>query len=545
MKDFKGKQLARLGAVILILFLIAGFINAAAIFYGSMYRFRIRQKEAVKYALDDLEGGINVYNDNYLWFLNFFRDHYEDMDLYSMSLWDSMQVATAVAARYGEEIALQIPEDKLKNLTYDEQLDVARFVYCADNGGYNMDLMMYGMEVGSIIRLIIPQEDDTAFVIFETDPEYIKQEVKDPWNDKPTYGLGKIIPFDMNKYKNAKDAFATGEKQLDPEEIYSISDRKMVSNYYIPVNLNGNVVALIQLSVDWSENLRVIWQNAWQVELINLVVLGVVGAIIMYLVKMLTDRVVNLSGERERKNTELSIARNIQQQNLPNVFPAFPDRRDFDIFASMDAFNEVGGDFYDYFLIDDDHLALVIADVSDKGVPAALFMMMAKARINTIARAEKNLSPSLILEKVNNSLCENNESVMFVTVWLGIITLSTGDLVTANGGHLDPVISKEGKFSICVEEHDLVLGAVADQKYDENRWKLGRGDVIFVCTDGVIEAMDDNDKEFGNDRLLDVLNQNRDRSLSDMLEAVRTAVEEYSGKVGRFDDITMLALKLN
>ena len=544
MKDYKGRQLARLGAVILMLFLIAGIINAGSIFYGSMYRFRQRQKEAVIHIMDDLDRGIFLFKHNYFWFMNFFHENYRDFKIDTKPFEDMLNDATAIANKHDYEIALAIPAEVLDSLPYDEQLTIAEQVYCSNNNSYNLDLTEYGMEVGSLVRLLIPEENNQAFVVYETDPVFARKKDRDVWVDKPVFGLGKIIQFDLNEHPNALKAYTTGEKQLEPEEMYSFADRKMVSNYYIPVKDDGKVVALIQMSIDWSENLRVIWQNAWQVELINMLVLVVVAAIIMYLVKMLTERVMTLSGEQERKNTELSIARNIQKQNLPNTFPAFPDRKDFDIYASMDAFHEVGGDFYDYFLIDDDHIALVIADVSDKGVPAALFMMMAKAKINSLTKSAKTLSPSLILSEVNESLCENNDSVMFVTVWLGILTLSTGELVTANGGHLDPIISKEGKFSIYEEDHGLLLGAVKNQQYEDNRWKLEKGDVVFVCTDGAIEAMDENDQEFGYERLLDVLNRNQEKDLSDMLKAAKTAVDEYSGEAGRFDDITMLALRL-
>ena len=407
-----------------------------------------------------------------------------------------------------------------------------------------MDLMRFGMEVGAVVRMIIPEENGQAFVVFETDPEYAKKAKEGETEYEPAYGLGKRISFDINDSPNAKKAYDTGQEQLEPEDIFSLADRKMVSNYYVPVKNGDEVLALIQVSVEWSENLKAIWRNVWQIEFINLIVLGIVGAIILHLVKMLTERLTALSREQERENTELSIAQSIQQQNLPNVFPAFPDRKEFEILAVMEAFYEVGGDFYDYFMIDDDHLALVIADVSDKGVPAALFMMMAKTRINSIAMSEKIYDPASILEKANNVLCENNDASMFVTTWLGILTVSTGELVTANGGHLDPFICSEGQFLLCEENHGLVLGAMEDMEYESNRWKLRSGDTVFVCTDGVIEAMDDNDIEFGYDRLLNALNKHKEKSLSGILTAVKKEVEEYTGGKGRSDDITMLAIRL-
>ena len=400
------------------------------------------------------------------------------------------------------------------------------------------------MEVGSTSRFLIPEENNKAFVVFETDPDRIQVTGAEVWEEYPKFGLGQRIDFNLDEHPIAKRSFETGEIIRDPEEYYSIRERKRLSSYYIPVTNGDKVMGIIQLSVDWSQNLRVIWQNAWQVEFVNVIVLAVVTVLILLLVKKLTDKVGALSGEQEKKNTELSIARKIQMQNLPNVFPAFPGRNDFDIYASNDPFLEVGGDFYDYFMIDDDHLAIVMADVSEKGVPAALFMMMAKTRIDAVAHSGEAVTPAKILEMTNDLLCENNDSVMFVTVWLGILTLSTGELVTANGGHLDPFICRNGEYKLCVEKHGLMLGAMEGQEYEDNVWKLSKGDTVFVCTDGLMEANDSGEEEFGNERLLDVLNRNKDAELSDMLLAVKNSVYEYSGETGVFDDITMLAIRL-
>ena len=176
-----------------------------------------------------------------------------------------------------------------------------------------------------------------------------------------------------------------------------------------------------------------------------------------------TGEMVQLTAERERIGTELSLATSIQTGMLPNLFPAFPDRTEFDIYASMDPAKEVGGDFYDFFLIDDDHLALVIADVSGKGVPASLFMMSTKILIND--HALMGGTPAEILRRVNGLVCANNEADMFVTVWLGILELSTGKLTAANAGHEYPMLKTDGKFEILKDKHGMPIGAFEMSKY--------------------------------------------------------------------------------
>lgn len=199
-----------------------------------------------------------------------------------------------------------------------------------------------------------------------------------------------------------------------------------------------------------------------------------------------------VTAEKERIGAELKVATQIQASMLPCIFPPFPDRSEFDIYASMEPAKEVGGDFYDFFFVDDDHLALVIADVSGKGIPAALFMVIAKTLIKN--QAQTGSSPKEVLEIVNNQLCENNEAGMFVTVWLGVYEISTGTLRAANAGHEYPVLkSGSEKFELYRDKHGFVLVGMEDLKYREYEISLKKGDMLFVYTDGVAEATDEND----------------------------------------------------
>ena len=209
----------------------------------------------------------------------------------------------------------------------------------------------------------------------------------------------------------------------------------------------------------------------------------------------------------------------------------------------MDPAKEVGGDFYDFFLIDDDHLGLVMADVSGKGVPAALFMMASKILINNFTLSE-NATPSYVLERVNHSICQNNKADLFVTVWLGILELSTGKLRAANAGHEYPAIQRAGgEYEIYKDKHSFVVGGMDGIRYKEYDLQLSPGDSIFLYTDGVTEATDANSSLFGIDRMLSALNKEPDEKPNIILKNVRSGIDHFVGNAPQFDDITMLCIR--
>ncbi len=250
-----------------------------------------------------------------------------------------------------------------------------------------------------------------------------------------------------------------------------------------------------------------------------------------------------VTAEKERIGAELNVATQIQASMLPCIFPAFPGRKEFDIYATMTPAKEVGGDFYDFFLVDDDHLALVMADVSGKGVPAALFMVIAKTLIKNAAQT--GLSPKAVLEKVNNQLCENNEAEMFVTVWFGVYEISTGKLIAANAGHEYPAVKRAGgKFELLKDKHGFVLAGFEGARYREYVLDLKAGDTIFVYTDGVTEATDTDNVLYGTDRMLSALNGTEDAIPEKLLQKVKADIDAFKGDAPQFDDITMLALKV-
>ena len=246
----------------------------------------------------------------------------------------------------------------------------------------------------------------------------------------------------------------------------------------------------------------------------------------------------SVTAEKERISTELNLASKIQLESLPKGYPAFPERKDFDLFASMSPAKEVGGDLYDYMLVDDDHLMLVVGDVSGKGVPAALFMMTAKTLLDS--GTKHGLSPKEIFEATNDQLCKGNESDLFVTCWLGILTFSTGELRFVNAGHPYPVLYHEGAFSYIKTKPNFVLGGMEGLPYTEHSMNLVKGDRLFVYTDGVTEATDAHNELFGEDRLLSAMQKTGSMNAPDTLISVRKDIDSFVGEAEQFDDITLL-----
>ena len=244
-----------------------------------------------------------------------------------------------------------------------------------------------------------------------------------------------------------------------------------------------------------------------------------------------------------RIDDELRFAKEIQYSALPTDFDPFPENDTIELFACMDTAKEVGGDFYDFFPVDCDHLALVIADVSGKGIPAALFMMKCKTLIKSLT--ESGLSPAEVLTLANKELSEGNDGKMFVTVWLGVLDKKTGKMVCSNAGHEYPVIKrKNGEFALFKEKHGFVLAGMDDTIYKQYEISLAPDDCLFLYTDGVVEATDLTGSLYGTGRMLSALNSNNDEDLSELLKRLKSSVNAFVGDVPQFDDITMLSIRL-
>ena len=282
-----------------------------------------------------------------------------------------------------------------------------------------------------------------------------------------------------------------------------------------------------------------------------------VGAVILYLISLvlyLIDLLVKylrtvkekrrLELEKERIKAELSLATRIQANSLIKEFPAFPDRNEFDVRASMVPAKEVGGDLYDFFMPDNDHLVLAIGDVSGKGVPAALFMMVTLTLLRHIAKNE--LSPAKALQAVNNAICDRNPEEMFVTVWLGVLEISTGKLTCVNAGHEYPAIKQpNGNFELLKDKHGFVVGGMEGARYREYELQLEPGSKLFVYTDGVAEANNEEEQLFGTERMIDALRHSQYAEPDEILTSMDSEVKRFVGAAEQFDDMTMLCLKYN
>ncbi len=250
-----------------------------------------------------------------------------------------------------------------------------------------------------------------------------------------------------------------------------------------------------------------------------------------------------ITAEKERIGAELDVARKIQGSMLPCIFPAFPDRAEFEIYATMLPAKEVGGDFYDFFFVDEDHLVIVIADVSGKGVSAALFMVIAKTLLKNSAQLGKR--PKDVFETVNNQLSENNEADMFVTAFMGILEISTGKFVYVNAGHNPPLLKKSaGEFQWLPTEPGFVLAGWRDFQFIENTTIIEDGDLLYLYTDGVTEAVNKGNELYSDKRLLLELNANRDKNVVELLKSIKASIDLFAEETEQSDDIAMLAIRI-
>ncbi len=245
----------------------------------------------------------------------------------------------------------------------------------------------------------------------------------------------------------------------------------------------------------------------------------------------------------ERLSMELELAKNIQNNMLPSIYPAFPERREFDVYARMEPAKELGGDFFDFQMIDKDHLALIIADVAGKGIPAAMFMMASKIIIGNLSK-NRSHDPSKILRTVNKQVGANSSADMFVTLWLGILELSTGLLSAANAGHEFPCLKhKDEPFKLLKDPHGSALGVMDKSEYRSYEIQLVPGDTLFLYTDGVTEAINPEREEFGTERMAEALNRDPDATVAQLVDHVRASINSFSGDTPQADDITMMALR--
>ncbi|MCQ2437482.1 MAG: SpoIIE family protein phosphatase [Clostridia bacterium] len=310
---------------------------------------------------------------------------------------------------------------------------------------------------------------------------------------------------------------------------------------FTPADLNIVSIGVSHATVDYA---RRIMQHTFLPKWMLFAIISGVCAEIAGRGHYMVQRQANISQENSRIETELNTARAIQMHSLPEVEEFVKDRDvPFDLATSIVPAKEVGGDFFNYFYVDPTHLALLIADVSGKGVPAALYMMIAKLLLDSIGSTGK--SPAHVLAEVNHLLCDKNLEEMFVTVWLGVLDLTSGEIITANAGHENPIICRaDGTLEEITTKHGLVLGGIDGAHYRDEVLKLQPGDMLFVYTDGIPEANNPLEEMYGVERLKAALTA-AEKTPTALVNAVSEDVARFVGVAPQFDDSTMLTLRLN
>ena len=459
------------------------------------------------------------------------------------------------------------------------------------------DLFNQLKEDGDItfLSLVVPDEDSVCFYI----DAMVEEMGDDPANQLP-YGSDILYvdaanpddPADMEKY------ITIWERYRDNKGIDTplVTDNDYGYNYTgvsVILDENGNAIAEIQYILDMSEVRAYLNSFLINMLLISFAIIGITIILYIFFVRKMVTKpvgkltaftheitktgmfenqhidiktgdeieslsqsfnfmlaelenyIANLSkvtAEKERIGAELDIAKHIQASMLPCIFPAFPERKEFDIYATMEPAKEVGGDFYDFFMVDDTHLAIVMADVSGKGVPAALFMVIGKTLIKDHTTPGRDLGK--VFTEVNQLLCESNSEELFITAFEGVLDLVTGEFVYVNAGHEMPFICKAGgDFEPYKIRAGFVLAGMEGMKYRAGSTRLEPGDKIFQYTDGVTEATNLKNELYGMNRLGAILNKVKGGTPNDILPAIKKDIDEFVGDADQFDDITMLCLE--
>ena len=598
----KRRLMIQVSILVVILFILGGILSVFLVYRSATRTYLTAKQDMIKRDLDHI-CRINEENSGLHWFFDYALDHYEeirakkDNDDILDPAWGNFFDRTGLSKKVNpdQEEVYDIIE---KEATDKEKLSFARATY--SGLGYTMDYDNNDFGYGN--TYIIGIDDDFGFVYYQADDYggidgYLKGEGE---IIKEGLKLGDKISLDIEQHPALKKIVSDKSDQTE-FEIYEgkVGNLDYKSHYtaYHPITFRGRLQAVLVIDYNWDDFRK---ELIGDIEIMaSLMLAGLVifcGVIILRLNRVAVmplsqlQNVVNeysktkdsskatesidkiksfneigklakefsemtveienymqenmkLVKEKERVAAEMELAAKLQADMLPSNYPAFPQRHEFDIYATMSPAKEVGGDFYDFFLVDEDHLALTMADVSGKGIPAALFMMMTKILIQNFAMA--GLSPAAVLEKTNEIICQNNEEQMFVTVWFGILEISTGRITAVNAGHEYPIIkTAEGGFEIYKDKRSIAVGDMDTMKFNEYEFMLEKGGTLFLYTDGVTEAFDKDEEMFGKQRLLDNLNKHAGSMPIELISEVRTAVNSFAGEVEQSDDITMLGITL-
>lgn len=581
----KGKENRYLGIVnqitrpVAVLELVIILLNFGSIFGFNVITSMMDLQNTTYHISDESVEILESYN-NIDYLVSFWHDNYDRMELF----YDD-------ATLYSKEVEFDnlysevadtelITSEQSRALNYEEQLLLSEICYCKLS--HDFDRIKRSYDPKYLYGFVVDDNGQMLFVLTGANEE-----------ESRISSGGELYELGCTSENSPDDEQLSGKLVTTG---FASNVRELT--YFAPVTVDGKIIMYVGVTTDWSDLLKTALSLSVGLTALITVLLALLVLIFYKILKKVAvnpliaerdivnaygddkdskkaveylnnidskneieeladafasllseldlymDEVRTATAEKERLGAELDMAASIQSSQLPSTFPAFPGRNEFSIFASMTPAKTVGGDFYDFFLIDDDHIALVMADVSGKGVPASLFMMISKLLIKNSLQNGK--SPAEALTDTNKQLTENNEAKQFVTVWLAVIEISTGKGIAANAGHEHPVLRRAGKDYELVEyKHSVPVATLKKAKFSEHEFELHPGDSLFVYTDGVPEATNAGDELFGNDRMLVALNKNPAAGPRLILKTVKDSVDEFVGEAEQFDDLTMLCFRYN
>ncbi|MBQ3842598.1 MAG: serine/threonine-protein phosphatase [Ruminiclostridium sp.] len=569
------RLLIQVGIITVVFFIILIIVLGTMIYVGSTSMFLSAKNEMIDRDLlrnkEDVQSFLHLSE-----YLDYWREHIPDItrDLSE----EEREAASGVYQREYDPDCLS-----LKGMDDAEKLVIAHDIYEYTASSFNSEQYMFNYDG---IYLIDISEENSGFIYCHGDSHF----------DFTKLSLGEHLEFDIND-QVAVQRMRRGDFYETEYEIVYFDDGRSYYIGYAPITENGKVICAICITYDWSTVRKGLAENLTVMAALGILVMLAAGGLLLHFlyitavrplttiqrsvrgyivdkdsakvtenmnevtsrnefgvladdisqlaqeIDRYTDENIKLAADKERVAAELGLATRIQKGTLPDIEKVVKERGEFEISASMTPAKEIGGDFYDCFFIDDDHLALVIADVSGKGIPASLFMMSSMILIND--RAVMGGTPSEILEFVNRRICERNTLEMFVTVWLGILEVSTGRLSCANAGHEFPIINTGSGFELFRDKHGFVLGGMDGMKYKTYELRLKKGDCLFVYTDGITEATDPVNELFGTQRTVDALNIAPDASPEELIKNVSRVIGDFAQGSPQADDMTMVCLKYN
>ena len=596
-RDRQHKLLVQIGIITIVIFTATLTFTAVSDYIITRRSYLTAKQEMIDRDLKSMKNNMEDLNNE--WLFPYFREHADEL----LAGPSEEEQEFRVSERYEQVMMRLFSEGGSDPDSFD---DIEKRVFARSSLSLGVMMTELASKVSYDKAYVLDFIDENeAYYYFDSHSLSVVEQVNPTgWEATSTDALPEdthflsTISYPASRHSAVKEMLKDRDSQIQKIYYEVYHDSENGKDYYIgytPYILNGKVICYFALQYDWSDFLNELVGHLKRSILIGLLVLLALNSLLMLylynkaikpaqkvkegvqtymedknseavcekmrtvktkneigvLAKSFSDlateidrytaEIMHLTDEKARISAELDLATRIQADMLPSIFPAFPTRKEFDLYASMTPAKEVGGDFYDFFIIDPDHLGLVIADVSGKGIPAAMFMMVSKNIVENNAMLGK--SPAQILHDANNAIIKNNSENMFVTVWIGILEISTGILRAANGGHEYPILKRGDQFELFKEPHGIPLGFMDDSEYEEYVIEMKPGDKLFVYTDGVPEATAADQEMFGTDRTLEVLNRDVSASPEQMLKNIKEGVDAFVKDAVQFDDLTMLALE--